>query len=92
MYRKTASGSGEETLFLRSATHQWSTDWSRDGRFILYTNLDPTTQADVVMASAFGDPKATPVLNSSFNEYAARLSPDGRWTFQPSVRRHRLSC
>jgi dipeptidyl aminopeptidase/acylaminoacyl peptidase len=79
LYRKPVGRPGEEMLLFESASPQYSTDWSRDGHTILYTNLDPKTQADIWIAPATGGGKPTPVLATSFNEYAARLSPDGRW-------------
>jgi eukaryotic-like serine/threonine-protein kinase len=79
MYRKPVARSEEETLVFKSAANQYSTDWSRDGRIILFTNVDPKTQADIWMAPATGSWQSTPVLITGFNEYAARLSPNGRW-------------
>jgi serine/threonine protein kinase len=79
LYRKAVSASGEETLLFKSATHQYSTDWSRDGRTILFANIDPETLSDIWMVPATGDGKPIPVLVTAFNEYSARLSPDGRW-------------
>jgi serine/threonine protein kinase len=79
MYRKPVAGSREETLLVKSTSHQYPTDWSEHGRTILFTNVDPKTQADIWMVAATGDWKPSPILVTSFNEYAARLSPDGRW-------------
>ena len=36
LYQKAASGAGEETLLLKSDYARIPTDWSRDGRFIIY--------------------------------------------------------
>src|SRR5262249_4262493 len=57
------------------------TDWSRDGRFIIYTQTDPKTKADVwvLPVNGSGEAKPSPVLQSGANETSARLSPDGRW-------------
>ena len=79
LFRKSAAGSGDEHLFRKAASHQYATDWSRDGRTIVFTNLDPKTQSDIWMTPASGDGTATPVLATTFNEYAARVSPDGHW-------------
>jgi Tol biopolymer transport system component len=77
LYRKRVAGAGPEALLFTSASTQVPTDWSH-GTF-LYTNVDSKQQADVWMAPEKGGGKPTPVLAASFNEYAARLSPDGRW-------------
>ena len=79
IYRKAIAGSNEESRVAQSASHQYATDWSRDGRTIIFTNTDPQTGADIWMMPASGEGKATAVQNTVFNEYAARLSPDGHW-------------
>jgi eukaryotic-like serine/threonine-protein kinase len=57
-----------------------ATDWSSDGRFILYTfsGSFPAT-SDIWALPLFGDRKPFPVAHSTFTESLGRLSPDGRW-------------
>ena len=60
------------------------TDWSRDGKSIVYGSLDPKTQWDVwtmpSTASRTGAERTpVPYLRTAFNEHQGRLSPDGRW-------------
>jgi Tol biopolymer transport system component len=80
LYRKRvdADASIGERLVFTSASQQYPTDWSRDGQ-ILFTNEAPKTRADIWRMPASGDGKPISVLATSFNEYAARLSRDGRW-------------
>src|SRR5262249_16532692 len=47
LYQKAASGAGEETLLWKSDHPKFPTDWSRDGRFIIYRQIDPQPAADV---------------------------------------------
>src|SRR5262249_3463081 len=47
LYWKAASGAGEETLLWKSDYPKFPTDWSRDGRFIIYRQTDPKTKLDV---------------------------------------------
>jgi hypothetical protein len=47
LYQKAASGAGEETLLLKSEHLKAPTDWSRDGRFIIFLQLDPKTKYDL---------------------------------------------
>jgi eukaryotic-like serine/threonine-protein kinase len=79
IYRKLMAGSGEERRLFESASQQYPTDWSPHGQTILLTNIDAREQADILRASATGDGKPTPVVATRFNEYHARLSPDGQW-------------
>ena len=77
LYLKAASGLGAEELLLKSTNSP--TDWSADGRFILYQMRTPKTRRDVWALPLFGDRQPYPLLNSEFDEYRAQLSPDGRW-------------
>jgi len=78
LYQKAASGVGqEEPLFNLSGV---PSDWSHDGRFILFTPpSDPKTKFDVWVLPLAGEQKAFPLLQTEANEGSARLSPDGRW-------------
>jgi len=60
------------------------TDWSPDGRFILYNNsaLPAITQAfpsDVFAIDMARNRKVIPLLSTPFYEYNAVFSPDGKW-------------
>jgi Tol biopolymer transport system component len=77
LYLKNASGAGSEELLLKTDRDKFPTDWSRDGQYILYTEL--SSPRHVWALPMRGDRKPIPVLNTSANEYSARLSPDGYW-------------
>jgi Tol biopolymer transport system component len=47
LYRKEACGAAREELLIGSQNPLHPSDWSRDGRFLLYTELDPKSQADL---------------------------------------------
>jgi Tol biopolymer transport system component len=74
-----AAGGSAERVFQAAASNILS-DWSRDGRFIVYTQ---TTNAFDVLALTNplggGERKALPVANSEFVELHGRVSPDGHW-------------
>jgi Tol biopolymer transport system component/DNA-binding winged helix-turn-helix (wHTH) protein len=60
------------------------TDWSPDGRFILYNNsaLPAITHdfpSDVFAIDMARNRKVIPLLNTPFYEYNAVFSPDGKW-------------
>jgi Tol biopolymer transport system component/tRNA A-37 threonylcarbamoyl transferase component Bud32 len=73
---KNASGTGvEETLVKGRA---FPTDWSEDGRYLLFMSDGGVTRQDVwVYDTERRTAKA--VLATPFNETAARFSPDGKW-------------
>jgi Tol biopolymer transport system component len=79
MYQKISTGAGTEELILKSNTPNFPTDWSRDGRFILYENTDPKTSSDLWILPLTGDRKPQLFLQTPFNEQQGRFSPDGKW-------------
>lgn len=79
MYRKDASGAGDEQLLLKPTQPLDPTDWSRDGRFILFTQFAPNAGGDIWVLPLTGDRKPVPVLQTEFFEGQGAFSPDGRW-------------
>ena len=79
LYLKPASGAGNEELLLKTDLTKAPTDWSADGRFIVYSIIDPKTKSDLWVLPLFGDQKPFPFLQTEFNERNGRFSPDGRW-------------
>src|SRR5262249_16385931 len=55
------------------------TDWSSDGRYILYTALGPRTGNDIWVLPLEGDRKPFPVVQTEFSENLAQFSPDVHW-------------
>ncbi len=78
LYLKSLSGAGEERLH-RSPNQSYPTDWSSDGRFIVYFTVDPKTRTDIWVLPLAGDRKATPLLQTPANEDSGRISPDVKW-------------
>src|SRR5215813_3127910 len=72
-------GAGKEVLLLKTDLTKNPTDWSADGRYILYTVNDPKTKFELWVLPLFGDQKPFPFLQTEFNERFGRFSPDGRW-------------
>jgi Tol biopolymer transport system component len=80
LYRKPAGASGEQELLLKDELYKRPSDWSRDGRFLIYTTQAKEGSMDLwVLPMGEGERKPVKYLASQFNEYDARFSPDGRW-------------
>jgi len=82
LYQKAASGAGQDTLVLKSDYYKFPTNWSRDGRYIIYREINPKTKFDVwvlPVGPEAGAQKPFPFLDTEANEAAAVLSPDERW-------------
>lgn len=77
LYAKSMNGGKAELLF-KSAAAKYPTDWSRDGKYILFTVAPASRKADV-WALSTEDGHAAAVLDSPFTEASAASSPDGRW-------------
>ncbi len=85
LYIKAASGTGQdEKLITMGTVSGWATDWSRDGKFVLYQRPGEKTGQDLWIAPQTGDAsgepqKPFPYLASPFTEGNGMFSPDGRW-------------
>jgi Tol biopolymer transport system component/predicted Ser/Thr protein kinase len=79
IYKKAANGAGSEELIAKIDKPLSLTDWSRDGRYLLYMAPDPKTKMDVWVLPLEGDRKPFPALLGEANEMAGYLSPDDRF-------------
>jgi Tol biopolymer transport system component/predicted Ser/Thr protein kinase len=83
LYRKRSSGAGKDELLLKSGNNNFPTDWSPDGRFLLYTAPNPKTKGDLWVlpdpGGTPGDKKPVPFLQTEFIEALGVFSPDGKW-------------
>ena len=79
VFHKAASGAGQDEVLLRSAFYKSVCDWSADGRFILYEELNPQTAHDLWLLPLEGERRPWAWLKTSAAEMAARFSPDGKW-------------
>jgi Tol biopolymer transport system component len=56
---------------------QWTTDWSPDGRHLVFTDI--AENQDIWVAPISGEGQPQPFLTTPFSEGAGRISPNGRW-------------
>ncbi|HWE51282.1 MAG TPA: protein kinase [Bryobacteraceae bacterium] len=82
LFVKDASGGGRDVALVKSANALRASDWSRDGRFLLYTEIDPKTNADIwYIPDPLRPTPGKPVLflGTKGAESQAQFSPDGHW-------------
>ena len=80
LHVRPSDGSGTDARFGPPVNDKAPTDWSRDGRWVLYYEVHPTTGRDVWaldMEATDRPPRA--VANTPADELQASFSPDGRW-------------
>ena len=81
IFLRQADGSGEAKVLLATPRNEYVTDWSRDGKYLLYWLDDPETGGNLWYLKRNEDGSAWephPFLQTPFNERAAKFSPDGR--------------
>jgi Tol biopolymer transport system component len=80
LYQKSADGTGQDELLVANDNSKFLSQWSRDGRFLVYFEIDPKTKRDIwVLPMGGADRQPMPFLRSEFNEINGQLSPDSRW-------------
>jgi Tol biopolymer transport system component len=79
MYARAANGTGAEELLLARDAPPSPTDWSRDGRYIVFSMISPTTRDDLWVLPMTGTRKPELFLQTDFSERQAQFSPDGKW-------------
>ncbi len=79
VYIRDAGGAEAERMLFRSPGFTPLDDWSRDGRLIFYETIDWRIFHNDVWVRDMQTGQSRPVLQAKFNQYGARLSPDGSW-------------
>ena len=83
LYLKDASGGLKEELLLENGNAKTPSDWSRDGRYLIYTETDPKNRGDIWFLpdplNKSNDRKPVKFQGTEAMESQGQLSPDGRW-------------
>jgi Tol biopolymer transport system component len=82
LLQKLSSGAGDEELLVQSNELKSPTSLSYDGRYLLFTSVNPKTNSDVwLLPMLAGNGPRNPIrlLSSTFHESHASFSPDSRW-------------
>ena len=84
IYEKASNGAGSEKLLLAADPADpevWATDWSHDGRFIIFCHGDlfSRSRSDIWILPLIGDRKPRLLVRTPVAAYDAQFSPDERW-------------
>ncbi|MGH9254272.1 MAG: protein kinase domain-containing protein, partial [Vicinamibacterales bacterium] len=79
LWWKTVDDATSEERLTTGANIDTPGSWSADGQWLVYNAGEGGTSADVWALPGGGDRNPRVVVQTSFTERFARLSPDGRW-------------
>jgi serine/threonine protein kinase len=79
LYEKPAAGAESERPLLTAQAAAFASDWSLDGRFLLYNSIGTNSDSDIWALPREGKEEPFPVVQTNFLEGFARFSPDGKW-------------
>src|SRR5262249_3555707 len=79
LYIKNAGAGQPEEPLLKNDYDKVASDWSVDGRYIVYTERNAKTLRDICLLPICGDVKPIPFLQTQLQEGDGTLSPDGSW-------------
>jgi Tol biopolymer transport system component len=79
LYQKAADGTGSEIRLFESEQPVWANDWSRDGKWLIYSVSTTPTDMDLGVLRFDGASRPASVINGPGNQKQAQISPDGRF-------------
>ena len=83
LYRRASNGAGQDELLFTFNGPVSLTDWSRNGRYLVYVSRHGETLYDLFVLTLDGDGRIAggpaPLLQTVFDETQGQISPDGMW-------------
>ena len=79
LFVKNIDGSGDAELIYESNFIKIPTDWSKDGKYIVYSTFSSDTKWDVKIIDLGDNNKVINFINTKFSELGATFSPDSKW-------------
>ena len=78
LYSRAIVGGTTKQLLLRE-NQQVPGSWTRDGKFLAFYEVHPSTQRDIWILPSDGTREPRPLVVTPFNELAPMFSPDDHW-------------
>ena len=79
LYLTAARAPGQAEALFHSEYSKYLTDWSRDGRYLLFASFETAGSASDVWAYSLAEHRGGPVVAAAHSDSNPALSPDGRW-------------
>ena len=84
VFIKPFDGSGKEREIYSLSDRLFVDDWTRDGKYLLCEVLTKNNQTDVIVIPLEEGKKPWTLLGTKFDEYNAKVSPNGKWVLYVS--------
>ena len=80
IYERKVGATGDDDAVLRvnAIPILFPSDWSRDGKYLMYYRTDTKTRLDTWVLPLFGDRTPTKILGTPYNESQGQFAPDGK--------------
>ena len=80
IYQRKVGATGDDDAVLRvnAIPILFPSDWSRDGKYLMYYRSDRKTRLDTWVLPLFGDRTPMKILGSPYNESQGQFAPDGK--------------
>ena len=85
LYVKDASGTRQPEALLVNAEEKYASDWSRDGKWLLFVSRGRENGWDLWALPLYGERKPVAVAQTNFSELFGTLSPDGKYVAYSST-------
>jgi eukaryotic-like serine/threonine-protein kinase len=79
LFEKPVDFTRDERILLKTTANKFPTDWSPDGRVLLFVNEDAVTGDDLWTMSMAEPHTPVPFVAGSYAESQGQFSPDGHW-------------
>jgi serine/threonine-protein kinase len=79
LFWQAADGTGPVERLTESANEQNPTSFSPAGTRLVFYEVTSSSARDIVVLPLEGERRASPLVQTTFNERDAEVSPDGRW-------------
>jgi Tol biopolymer transport system component len=79
LYQRSSSPGGTDELLLDDEGSPWPTQWSRDGKYIVYFEVGYSKNKRDIWVLPTDGSRKIPFMTTEADEFMGQLSPDSRW-------------
>ena len=79
LFKKPSNGNGSAELLFRSSVPNVPSDWSADGRFLIFHHRAERADTDLWALPLMDGDEPFPLASTPFFERHGQVSPDGKW-------------